>query len=177
MTHNTLRKAAILIASLDAHSADALLDEMAPEEAARVRNAVMELGDVDPQEQQQIMRDFVGHHPHVALPDEPAVELDPSLVEKLQAAGGRVSSRIRRAVRGRTGGTPFSFLDHIDAAELAQVLIREHPADNRHRHLTSASRARCRRAAPAPEFPAVGSADPDRQTADTGHGCRARHRT
>jgi flagellar motor switch protein FliG len=126
MTRNTLRKAAILIASLDTHSADALLDEMAPEEAARVRNAVMELGDVDPQEQQQIMRDFVGHHPHVALPDEPAVELDPSLVEKLQARAARVEPDPPLPC-AENRGTPFSFLDHIDAADLAQVLIREHP--------------------------------------------------
>ena len=34
MTTNSLRKAAILIASLDADSADMLLDQMEPEQAA-----------------------------------------------------------------------------------------------------------------------------------------------
>jgi flagellar motor switch protein FliG len=126
MSRNRLRKAAILIASLDARSADALLEEMAPEQAARVRNAVMELGEVDPQEQQRIIRDFVAHQPRGAATHEPAVELDPSLVEKLHARTSQYALNPSHDTAANNQ-TPFSFLDHIDAADLAQVLVREHP--------------------------------------------------
>lgn len=126
MTRHRLRKAAILIASLDAHSADALLDGMTPEAAAQVRNAVMELEDIDPAEQQQIIRDFVAHHPRSAATRAAAVELDPSLAERLQTHGAEpAAARPRGTPSG--GATPFGFLEQIDAADLAQVLAREHP--------------------------------------------------
>jgi flagellar motor switch protein FliG len=127
--HNTLRKAAILVSSLDARAADALLDEMPPEQAARVRNAVMELGDIDPREQQQIMRDFVRHTPQRSLHADPAVELDPSLAEKLQSQAVGTPSTHTPAPHDShtTPTTPFSFLDRVEIEELAHVLVREHP--------------------------------------------------
>ncbi len=42
MNNASLRRAAILITSLDTESADALLDEMASDQAESVRNAVTE---------------------------------------------------------------------------------------------------------------------------------------
>ena len=118
MTRHRLRNAAILIASLDAHSADALLDEMTPEAAAQVRNAVMELEDIDPAEQQQIIRDFVAHHPRSAATRVATVELDPSLAERLQTHGAEpAAARPRGTPPG--GATPFGFLEQIDAADLA----------------------------------------------------------
>ena len=54
-----IRKAAILVSALDRNSADALLDKMGPDQAARVRHAVFELDDITDQEQDQVMREFV----------------------------------------------------------------------------------------------------------------------
>ncbi len=124
--HSTLRKAAILVSSLDAHSADALFDEMAPEDAARVRNAVMELGDVDPREQQQIMRDFVRHTPQRSRHTDLGVELDPSLAERLQSQATG-SSSTAASTSSDAGAVPFGFLDRMETEELAHVLVREHP--------------------------------------------------
>ncbi len=124
--HSTLRKAAILVSSLDAHSADALLDEMTPEDAARVRNAVMELGDVDPREQQQIMRDFVRHTPQRSRHTDPGVELDPALAERLQSQVTG-SSPTGASAPSDAGAVPFSFLHRVETEELAHVLVREHP--------------------------------------------------
>jgi flagellar motor switch protein FliG len=121
--HPTLRKAAILVASLDTTSADALLDEMEPEEAARVRRAVLELGDIDPTEQQQIMSDFLCRQPRVARVDAPAVELDPSLAAKL----GSLRAADETASRGRAAAATFAFLQPLETAELARILVREHP--------------------------------------------------
>jgi flagellar motor switch protein FliG len=81
---------------------------------------------VDPQEQQRIIRDFVAHQPRSTVPHQSAVELDPSLVEKLQARLGQAEPNPPRDNAGHSG-TLFGFLDHIDAADLAQVLVREHP--------------------------------------------------
>ena len=86
----------------------------------------MELGDVDPQEQQQIMRDFVRHTPQRPHPKGPAVELDPSLAEKLRShATSAPTDPTRTPVEW--SAVPFSFLDRVDAEELAQALVREHP--------------------------------------------------
>jgi flagellar motor switch protein FliG len=118
----TLRKAAILVASLDTTSADALLEEMEPEEAARVRRAVLELGDVDPAEQQQIMNDFLRRPPHGAPADASAVELDPSLAARLRAPRAEAE-----APHGAAPAASFAFLQPLETAELARVLVREHP--------------------------------------------------
>ena len=58
MTNNAIRKAAILISTLDNASGDALLEQMGPEVAERVRNALMELEEIPEGEQQQVHRRF-----------------------------------------------------------------------------------------------------------------------
>jgi hypothetical protein len=55
----TLRKAAVLICSLDADSADELLDQMSEGQAERVRAAIMDLGEVDEAEQRTVMAEFL----------------------------------------------------------------------------------------------------------------------
>ncbi len=55
-----LRKAAILIDTLDAKSADALLEQMGEEMAARVRREVMALTDVTDAERAKVVADFMG---------------------------------------------------------------------------------------------------------------------
>lgn len=124
MKHNTLRKAAILVSSLDTHAADVLLDEMPAEDAARVRNAILELGDIDPREQQQIMQEFVRHNPQRAAAHRSGVELDPSLLAKIQAPSAPASTA---ETASPSSVPPFAFLTQIDAEELARVLVREHP--------------------------------------------------
>ena len=121
-----LKKAAILIASMDAASADALLDEMPPEEAARVRNAVMELEEIDPEEQHRIMQEFVRRKSRDATVTDGGVELDLSpeghMQSVLDAAGAAPpNAAIEAAAR------PFQFLHDVEIETLAGVLRREHP--------------------------------------------------
>jgi flagellar motor switch protein FliG len=76
-----IRKAAVLVSTLDERAADALLDQVPAETAARVRRALMELGDVPAEEQQAVLAEFfqggkvaprsAEHHN-----DDPGVELD-----------------------------------------------------------------------------------------------------
>src|SRR6478735_4272486 len=55
----SLRKAAVLISALDEREADALLQQMSAEDAAKVRSALVELQDVAADEQQQVLAEFL----------------------------------------------------------------------------------------------------------------------
>jgi flagellar motor switch protein FliG len=126
MNDDKLRRAAILIASLDSQSADRLLDEMSPEEAARVRHAVMELDTIDPYEQSQVIREFVRRTQHDSPAESEGVELDPSLARKLGATaphGDGVAAPRATPPPPRA----FAFLDAVSCEYLARLLVREHP--------------------------------------------------
>ncbi len=58
MNDAVIRKAAMVVASLQPREADALLDRFPDEQAQRIRLAVMDLGTIDDREQQQALSDF-----------------------------------------------------------------------------------------------------------------------
>src|SRR6476620_1607924 len=55
----SLRKAAVFIAALDERAADAILQQMSSEDAAKVRSALVELDNVPAAEQRQVLADFL----------------------------------------------------------------------------------------------------------------------
>ncbi len=124
-----LRKAAVLIASLDERSADALLEQMPPEQAARIRSALVELDELDAEEQQKVMREFLGtRERHVVTSD--GVELD----LKFGSASGTAAATAPPAPATATAPAPpsqapqpFEFLKQIAPAELSKRLEQEHP--------------------------------------------------
>jgi flagellar motor switch protein FliG len=73
--YHPLRNVAIVVSALDHRSADMLLEQMLPEEAARVRQAVIDLDPVDDQEQQQIIAQFLRGESGPGTPGDAAVEL------------------------------------------------------------------------------------------------------
>ena len=87
----SMRKAAILVSALDHRTADALLDRMPADDAARVRNAVLDLGDVSDDEQRAVLAEFLQAGGPAGRGDE-GVELDESLARKLAAAPERLST-------------------------------------------------------------------------------------
>ncbi len=115
MTNNAIRKAAILISTLDNASGDALLEQMGPEVAERVRNALMELEEIPEREQQQVIADFMGHS---AGDDDSGVEFDPSLTRRLEE---------EMPQDRRVDEPPFQFLQDAEPAMLAAYLEKEHP--------------------------------------------------
>jgi flagellar motor switch protein FliG len=117
----TLRKAAILISSLDVRTADALLEQMGPVQAQRVRDAVMELGDVRAEEQERIIAEFVGGQPNLPVADD-GIELAGSLAAKLQ--GATPTARLSEPPRPVK---PFAFLQDASSDVIALHLQREHP--------------------------------------------------
>jgi flagellar motor switch protein FliG len=120
-----LRKAAILVAALDRAAADAVLDRMGPEQADRVRQAVLTLGPVDPQEQRSVIDEFLRVSPMV--PREPSgIELDGSLARRLADGSYR---RIDDAHAGGVAGPsrPFRFLRETQSDQIARLLANERP--------------------------------------------------
>jgi flagellar motor switch protein FliG len=144
---NTLRKAAILITALDTRSADQLLDQMPESQAARVREAVFELDDIDPQEQQQILSEFLrstGRSPKPAASAmqaaEHGVELQLSASAQLPQATSHEPPPASHATHNfasqreaylpaeaAESPRPFDFLTQLNGVQLAHMLTGEHP--------------------------------------------------
>jgi len=114
MTNDAIRKAAILISSLDNASGDALLEQMEPEAAERVRNALLELEEISGDEEERVIADFLNRPED----DDGAVELDPALLQRM--ANEQVGSSHDRQ-------TPFAFLRDAEPLLLAEYLRKEHP--------------------------------------------------
>ena len=71
-----VRKAAILVASLDPAAADALLDRLDPARANLVRQAVMVLDEIETGERQRVLDEFRRIGPMVPDKSPPGIELD-----------------------------------------------------------------------------------------------------
>ena len=120
MTPSAIRKAAILISTLESASADALLDQMEPEGAERVRNALMDLEGIAADEQEQIIAEFMSSAPAGA--GRAGVEFDESLVRRLAEDPPAHASRGLAADE-----PPFEFLHNADPGMLAAYLEKEQP--------------------------------------------------
>jgi flagellar motor switch protein FliG len=118
----SLRKAAILVAALDRQSADALLDELGPAEAARVRAAVMDLDDVSADEQQQVITEFMHRGPQADDARSVGTELNDTLARQL----GNVPNPTPSGADSQEP-PPFRFLHEATADGLARHLRGEHP--------------------------------------------------
>jgi len=71
-----IRKAAILVASLDEFAADLLLEQLGPERAQLVRQAVTALAEIDAEEQQRVIDEFRRIGPMLPGQCPPGIELD-----------------------------------------------------------------------------------------------------
>ena len=142
-TQPGIRKVAILVASLDTRAADAVLDQMSDERAAEVRNAIMDMGDIDPAEQKRVVDEFFKSGgkgdcpPLCAAPSGPSrqrgtvpfssggVELDESLARRI---GMPTTPRRPSSVdTNHDGPRPFAALVDAEADKLASLLSIERP--------------------------------------------------
>jgi flagellar motor switch protein FliG len=127
-----IRKAAILVSTLDDQAADALLAQMGDEMAARVRNAMMELADIDTGEQQAVLAEFLrgGNKSNSAadaasLSGSGGVEFDESLLARIDEPSRSTPSAASPA--SRQGSNPFDFLADAPPRSVAEILAREQP--------------------------------------------------
>lgn len=125
MTPEALRRAAILLASVDEETAHALLEQLPPAQAAALRGHWALLDEVDPRQQQAVIDDFlVAGRAAPSIPDV-GLELDDTLPERLELetpAEASAASWMQPQIR-----EPFEFLLETDAAVIAQHLDGEHP--------------------------------------------------
>ena len=119
-----LRKAAILVDSLDGHLAQSLLRQLGPGAAEGVRQAARRLGAVDVAERERIVQEFLAVvvSPVAAPPD--GVEMDESLLTHLARAAEPEEEPPPSAP---AHPAPFAFLQDVPTDALAACLAAEHP--------------------------------------------------
>jgi flagellar motor switch protein FliG len=117
----SIRKAAVLVSTLDERAAEAVLAQMGDEMAARVRSAVVELDEIPAKEQQSVLAEFFAGQASqmpAASGDDQGVELDVS-------PSGQVLSSSPAKASEPAKVAPFSFLHEVPPRETARRLARE----------------------------------------------------
>jgi flagellar motor switch protein FliG len=115
-----LRKAAVLIRSLDADSAASLLAQLSVEEAEALRAAAKSLGPIDPEERADVAAEFRRAAPIAAKPAADGVEL--RLTRPVEYEPSAVSPLPSFA----TSAKRFEFLEDAPMDSLVPYLSREH---------------------------------------------------
>jgi flagellar motor switch protein FliG len=118
-----IRKAAILVASLDQAAADVLLHQLGPERADLVRQAVAYLDEIGTDERQRIVEEFRRIGPMVPGPAPSGIELDRLPVRRAEP---KSSSATAAAVAGDEP-LPFEFLRDAEDEKLSHLLSGERP--------------------------------------------------
>jgi flagellar motor switch protein FliG len=139
---SSIRKAAVLVASLDADTADLLLAQIPPQQADAVRAKVLQLDELDPREQQAIIDEFFLRGPlqqqnssdlargdlqsHSQLLPRAIDEYLPEnpLVENLSDPHALQSNHKRKP---HGSERPFDFLQNAELESLVPMLEKEHP--------------------------------------------------
>ncbi len=105
LTNAGIRKAAILVACLDRAAADAVLEQLGPEQAQRVRQAVVVLDEIPDDEQQCVIDEFCQHKP--LLPAREPWGLDLESPAALATARKQVSFKATKTAPGAAKEKPF----------------------------------------------------------------------
>lgn len=119
--NSNLRKAAVLIRSLDSDTATMMLGQLSPEEATAIRAAMRELGSLDPEEQADIAAEFRRTRPAIDRAAE-GVELSLS-VPAIHDAPHEPTHSIESGV---SASRRFEFVAKASTSALVTFLGREH---------------------------------------------------
>src|SRR5262245_2102824 len=84
---SNLRKAAVLLRSLDGETAAVMLAQLSPAEADSLRAAIRTIGAVDPEEQADVVSEFRRTRPTAAIGHNLGVELELSAQHNGSEAG------------------------------------------------------------------------------------------
>jgi flagellar motor switch protein FliG len=117
------RKAAMLISALDAETADLLLAEMPIEVAEAVRREVVELSEVDVDEQDSVIDEFLQSSVLSPAIDPPGLELNDDLAVRLASA----KLRFEESEPEDSNAPLFQSLHTTDAGVLASAIESEPP--------------------------------------------------
>ena len=111
-----IRKAAILVASLDQAAADALLDHLSSAQAALVREAVMSIDEIAPEELQRVIDDFRRIGPLIPGSSPAGIELDGLTKPRVHPLNSSEMDCYEE--NGEPAAEPFGFLDNAEDDEL-----------------------------------------------------------
>lgn len=120
--NSNLRKAAVLIRSLDSDTAAMMLGQLSPEEATAIRAAMRELGSLDPDEQANIAAEFRRTRPAI---DRAAEGVELSLSAPINSEIPHEQSRPTEPTT--SASRRFEFVAKASTSALVTFLGREHP--------------------------------------------------
>ncbi|MBI85601.1 MAG: hypothetical protein CMJ81_20600 [Planctomycetaceae bacterium] len=127
-TENRLRKAAVLLTSLDQSWSTFLLGQMSAGQRQQICRMIEQLGEVTSVERNQVVHEFLAKRTGPA--HRPAgVELDRSLVAKIREMSpeSEIKSGEEPVVVPAEQSKVFQSLQQFNGKELADLLAREHP--------------------------------------------------
>ena len=131
MDENKLRKASILVTSLEKEVANQLLNQLPGDQAARVLSFSRNLGEVTADERRQVVNEFMQLGPLIRQPTNSGIELDGSLAEKfaISPPSTEIDLEHRSNHYGKTSvkAVPFESIREADIEPMALLLAREHP--------------------------------------------------
>src|SRR5437868_12213446 len=90
----SLRRVAVLISALDAETADAVFAQMSADDAAKIRSALVELDDISPEEQQNVLTAFLREQGNSSKPPAITENVMLELNPVLEAAAANDNARI-----------------------------------------------------------------------------------
>jgi flagellar motor switch protein FliG len=121
-TNINMRKAAVLLRSLDGETAALMLAQLSREEAASIRAAIHELGSIDPDEQADVVAEFQRTRPLAAEPTSRGVELSLSSAP----VDDSTNQRWQPTETATSKPARFEFLAGASTSALVRFLAREH---------------------------------------------------
>ncbi len=119
-----VRKAAILIMSLDEDEAAVLLSRLPRHYVERVSIAIAQMDTVSGQEQERIIQEFLESRPSILGPNSGGLEKAKNLVKK---ALGKDANDTLSMLQQTLESLPFGFLHKADPQNILSFLIDEHP--------------------------------------------------
>jgi flagellar motor switch protein FliG len=115
-----LRKAAVLLSSLDAESAEALLRQIEPSQAELLRQAITALGEIDPREREHVAGEFLDAQTGERWLPGAGVQLDEQLAHRFDDAAARNPL-------ADCAEPTFGFLQSPHLEDLSELLEHEQP--------------------------------------------------
>lgn len=122
---NTLRKAAILLLSLDKPVAAEVLSQLSKEQVAHVTMEIAKLDDVTKEQQDAVLEEF--HTLGVARQHIERGGMDYAQALLEQSLGKDKATTILDGVRQSMSSVPFGFLQKAGAQNLLTFIVEEHP--------------------------------------------------
>jgi flagellar motor switch protein FliG len=123
LTDDGVRKAAILVASLDRDAADAVLELLGTDRAGQVRQAVVAMEEIPAAEQERVLNEFARMRPGNPARETSGVELAGRLAEEIGWGAANCGEREPEEPSGR----PFVRLREAEGEKLARLLSGERP--------------------------------------------------